>query len=242
MAASQLMQLRTVSKLFTYQQHLRSIYISTLVAKHAAVSISEVSRATPSFVPRHRDTSEAELAAFEHALCSFPRLVVITGAGISTESGVPDYRSAEVGLYARSNHRPIKYQEFTSSEAARRRYWARNFAGWSRFSSVSPNAAHRALVEWQRRGRCATLVTQNVDGLHSAAARDDGGGGEVLELHGSAHRVRCLSCDFTQPRQELQSVMTRANPEFADQAPTALRPDGDVELDQVRRTMFVLIF
>ena len=216
------------TRLFSNYMHLRNFCNASLLRKQTVATTTETPGAI-TFVPRHHATSEEELSAFEHVLRQFPRLAVITGAGISTESGVPDYRSAEVGLYARRGHRPITYQEFVASEAARRRYWARNFAGWPRFSSVSPNAAHRALSEWQRRGRCAALVTQNVDGLHSAA-----GGADVNELHGSAHRVRCLGCAFTQTRHQLQEVMARANPQFAAEAPAALRPDGDVELDQVR--------
>ena len=229
-ATCQLMQLPTGRGLLNHLRHLKRICTSSLISKHAAISVNEApARPTPSFVPNHQVASDEEIAAFQSVLQRFRRLAIITGAGISTESGVPDYRSAEVGLYARSNHRPIKYQEFTDSETARRRYWARNFAGWPRFSSVVPNAAHRTLAQWQRRGLCATLVTQNVDGLHSAAAGD----AEVTELHGSAHRVRCLGCDFTQTRHQLQAVLARANPEFAAEAPAALRPDGDVELDQV---------
>ncbi|KAF0313164.1 NAD-dependent protein lipoamidase sirtuin-4, mitochondrial [Amphibalanus amphitrite] len=226
--------IRTGNCLNIHLQHLRNYCVTSLLRRHSAATNAAAAEAI-TFVPRHQDTSTTELAEFERVLRRFPRLAVITGAGISTESGVPDYRSAEVGLYARRGHRPITYQEFVSSEPARRRYWARNFAGWPRFSSVQPNAAHHALADWQRRGRCSSLVTQNVDGLHSAAA-----GGEVTELHGSAHRVRCLGCDFAQSRHQLQRVLERANPQFAAEAPAALRPDGDVELDQDQVSRFVV--
>ena len=104
------------------------------------------------------------------------------------------------GLYARSKNRPIQYQEFIKSEAARQRYWARNFVGWPRFGFHSPNATHHALAAWERRSRVHWLITQNVDALHFKA-----GSQRVTELHGSAHRVVCLKCHHVVEREEVGS-------------------------------------
>lgn len=157
----------------------------------------------------------------------------MTGAGISTESGIPDYRSEEVGLYARSKNRPIQYQDFIKSERHRRRYWARNFVGWPRFGFHAPNAAHHALASWERRGRVHWLITQNVDALHFKA-----GSRRVTELHGSAHRVICLKCHHVVDREQFQRTLEAFNPEFASShlASSEAAPDGDVQLtdDQVR--------
>ena len=114
------------------------------------------------------------------------RLLVISGAGLSTESGIPDYRSAGVGLYARTDRRPMQYKEFVGSAKARQRYWARNYVGWPQFSSHKPNAAHRSLRRWEEAGRLHWLVTQNVDSLHSKAGQR-----RLTELHGCAHRSGC---------------------------------------------------
>lgn len=107
----------------------------------------------------------------------------MTGAGISTESGIPDYRSEGVGLYARSDRRPIQHAEFVRSATARQRYWARNFVGWPQFSSHQPNTAHLVLRHWEKLGKLHWLVTQNVDALHTKA-----GSQRMTELHGCTHR------------------------------------------------------
>lgn len=117
-------------------------------------------------------------------------LVVITGAGLSTESGIPDYRSENVGLYARSERRPIQYKEFISSAPGRQRYWARNYVGWPSFASYQPNVCHKILAEYEQKGNgLHWLVTQNVDALHTKA-----GSKQVTELHGCTHRVMCMDC------------------------------------------------
>lgn len=107
----------------------------------------------------------------------------ISGAGISTESGIPDYRSEGVGLYARSTNRPIQYQDFVKYADIRQRYWARNYVGWPKFGYFQPNSSHRTLALWEKMGKVYWLVTQNVDALHYKA-----GSQRVTELHGSAHR------------------------------------------------------
>ena len=105
--------------------------------------------------------------------------IFYVGAGISTESGIPDYRSEGVGLYNRTNHRPMYIQEFMKSSSARKRYWARNFIGWPSFSSVQPNKAHEIVRKWELNGKVNGLVTQNVDRLHNKA------GSQPIELHGT---------------------------------------------------------
>lgn len=143
-------------------------------------------------------------------------------------AGIPDYRSEDVGLYARSNHKPIQYIEFLKSEKARQRYWARNYVGWDRFSSVIPNTTHyalRNLEESHKKASC--IVTQNVDSLHFKA-----GSRNVVELHGSAYRVYCLNCKASYDRFYVQEVLRRLNPQMKETAPF-IRPDGDVELSQV---------
>ena len=152
-----------------------------------------------------------------------------TGAGISTESGIPDYRSEDVGLYARSNHRPIQHQEFIKSKHVRQRYWARNFVGWSNFSSFQPNSAHHTLSKWETEGgKISVLVTQNVDRLHHKA-----GSKHVVELHGTAYEVKCMNCDFRISRHDLQNTFLEMNPLMSAKS-DEIRPDGDVELSQVK--------
>ncbi|MGW4639072.1 NAD-dependent protein deacetylase [Sphaerisporangium sp. NPDC004334] len=148
-------------------------------------------------------------------------VVVLTGAGISTESGIPDYRGPSGAL---RRHTPMTYQAFTGDPAARRRYWARSHAGWRSMARARPNAGHHAVARLQRRGLVSGLVTQNVDGLHQA-----GGARSVIELHGSLHRVVCLDCRDTTPREELDRRLREANPRFGALV-TAVNPDGDVEL------------
>ncbi len=154
------------------------------------------------------------------------RFSVLTGAGCSTESGIPDYRGPETARRARN---PIRFAEFVKSEDGRKRYWARSFVGWPRLASARPNAAHEALAALSARGHVRGLVTQNVDRLHRKA----GSVGEV-ELHGALEEVVCLQCAAVSSRAELQDRLVAMNPDFeaiaAEQA-----PDGDAELDDVSR-------
>ena len=149
------------------------------------------------------------------------RTVVLTGAGCSTESGIPDYRGA--GTRARARN-PIQHREFLTRPETRARYWARSLLGWPRFSSARPNAAHHALAELERGGHVPGLITQNVDRLHHAA-----GSARVIELHGALARVRCVDCDALEARVALQERLLALNPDFAHQV-LELRPDGDAEL------------
>src|SRR5438045_2002675 len=124
------------------------------------------------------------------------RVLILSGAGLSTESGIPDYRGP-TGLARRAQ--PMTYQVFTGSAAARRRYWARSYLGWQHIARAAPNDGHRAVAELSRRGLLTGIITQNVDGLHQAA-----GAFGVTELHGSLHRVICLSCGQRTARTELE--------------------------------------
>ncbi|WP_369142214.1 NAD-dependent protein deacetylase [Streptomyces sp. R44] len=148
-------------------------------------------------------------------------VLVLSGAGISTESGIPDYRGEGGSL---SRHTPMTYQDFTGSAQARRRYWARSHLGWRTFGRARPNAGHRAVAAFARRGLLSGVITQNVDGLHQAA-----GSGEVVELHGSLARVVCLSCGTYSPRRELARRLEEANAGFEPVA-AGINPDGDADL------------
>ena len=141
------------------------------------------------FVPPSSDAAFQSIEKLREFVSSKNRLLVLTGAGISTESGIPDYRSEGVGLYARTDRRPMTYQDFVKSSLNRQRYWARNFCGWPTFARFEPNESHFVLKSWQNLGLVQCLVTQNVDALHRKAGSDD-----VVELHGCTHRVVCLSC------------------------------------------------
>ncbi|MFN2540478.1 MAG: NAD-dependent protein deacetylase [Mycobacteriales bacterium] len=148
-------------------------------------------------------------------------VTVLSGAGLSTESGIPDYRG-ETGR--RRPATPMTYQEFTGSATARQRYWARSHLGWRFIADVEPNDGHRAVAELQAQGLLTGIVTQNVDGLHqSAGARD------VVELHGGLDRVACLDCGELSRRTELEVRLTAANPGW-ERGDRPLRPDGDVDL------------
>ncbi|MCP9946843.1 NAD-dependent protein deacetylase [Streptomyces somaliensis] len=154
-------------------------------------------------------------------------VLVLSGAGLSTESGIPDYRGEGGSL---SRHTPMTYQDFVAGARARRRYWARSHLGWRTFGRALPNAGHRAVAAFGRHGLLSGVITQNVDGLHQAAGSED-----VVELHGSLGRVVCLSCGAPSPRHELARRLEEANPGFAPVA-AGINPDGDADLtdEQVR--------
>ncbi|MEW1639912.1 NAD-dependent protein deacetylase [Streptomyces sp. NPDC093801] len=150
-------------------------------------------------------------------------VLVLSGAGISTESGIPDYRGENGSL---SRHTPMTYQDFTGSARARQRYWARGHLGWRTFGRARPNAGHRAVAAFGRRGLLSGVITQNVDGLHQAAGSED-----VVELHGGLDRVVCLSCGDFSPRRELARRLEEANPGYQP-VPAGTNPDGDADLSQ----------
>ncbi len=155
------------------------------------------------------------------ALLRGRRFAVLTGAGISTESGIPDYRGPATRHRPRN---PIQHREFVGDAAVRQRYWARATKGWPRFAAARPNAAHRALAALQSAGRLTGLVTQNVDRLHHGA------GSDALELHGTLHEVVCLACGAVEPRASVHMRMVERNANFVAQV-RAIAPDGDVDLD-----------
>lgn len=154
------------------------------------------------------------------ALVAGGGVVVLTGAGVSTDSGIPDYR----GDGRRIRRAPITYSEFVGDTASRRRYWARSHIGWRQMTSVSPNACHYAVARLEAEGLVAGVITQNVDGLHAAAGSE-----QVLELHGSLDETVCLGCGGRRSRLELHHRLEAANPHFG-KARAALAPDGDADL------------
>jgi NAD-dependent SIR2 family protein deacetylase len=150
-------------------------------------------------------------------------VVVLSGAGLSTESGIPDYRGP-TGLTRRAE--PMTYQAFTGAAAARQRYWARSHLGWRHITRAAPNQGHYAVAELQQRGLLGGIITQNVDGLHQQAGARD-----VIDLHGSLSRVICLGCGERTPRAELDQRLRAANPAWDAQA-RQVNPDGDAVLDE----------
>jgi NAD-dependent SIR2 family protein deacetylase len=169
--------------------------------------------------PSHAPAAEA-LATLADVLRGRP-LAVLTGAGCSTESGIPDYRGPETARRARN---PIQGREFHRSPDVRRRYWARAVVGWERFSRARPNAAHHALAALEARGALTGLITQNVDGLHQAA-----GSRRVVDLHGRLSEVVCLSCGALAPRAEVHERLLARNPGWL-RLVAAVAPDGDADL------------
>ncbi|MGJ7542013.1 NAD-dependent protein deacetylase [Variovorax sp. LT1R16] len=150
------------------------------------------------------------------------RLFVLTGAGCSTDSGIPDYRDVN-GDWKRPS--PVTFQAFTGEDATRRRYWARSLVGWPTMARVRPGAAHRALAKLEAADRVGLLLTQNVDGLHEAA-----GSRRTIDLHGRIDTVCCMACDTRSTRAELQQALRERNPPWAALEARAA-PDGDADLD-----------
>lgn len=153
------------------------------------------------------------------------RLAVLTGAGLSTDSGIPDYRGP--GAAPRN---PMTYQEFIGSPASRRRYWARNHLGWSHLRHADPNAGHAAVVLLEQRGLMTGLITQNVDRLH-----EDAGSINVVDLHGRYDRVVCLDKGHNFTRQLVASILEEINPGFLEAAQASgvveMAPDADASVE-----------
>jgi NAD-dependent SIR2 family protein deacetylase len=178
-----------------------------------------------------------ENAAGSGALADFvarhPRLFVLTGAGCSTASGIPDYRDP-AGEWKHA--RPVQYADFMARHSVRQRYWARSLIGWPRMAGARPNRAHLALAELQGQGRVERLVTQNVDGLHQKAGARD-----VIDLHGRIDRVVCMACGTARDRGDWQAEVALANPDWERHIGAASdRPDGDVELGDADYAGFVV--
>ncbi|NBC00028.1 MAG: NAD-dependent protein deacetylase [Bacteroidetes bacterium] len=157
------------------------------------------------------------------------RIVVLSGAGCSTESGIPDYRGPKTRHKARN---PVRFRAFCTDASARQRYWARSAIGWPRFRVAEPNHGHRALAALEAVGQVAGVITQNVDGLHQ-----DAGSRSVVELHGALYEVACLDCGRITSRQRLQEQLLMLNPGW-QQADVALAPDGDAEVDDAQIRSF----
>ena len=151
-----------------------------------------------------------------------PRLTVLSGAGCSTASGIPDYRDAS-GAW--KHPKPVQYADFVGSAAVRLRYWARSYVGWQRISAATPNDAHYALAQLERSGFVESLITQNVDDLHRRA-----GSRNVVDLHGVLRTVRCLACGTLMERATLQDQLTERNAGWAGGKASAA-PDGDAHVD-----------
>ncbi|MEV6923056.1 NAD-dependent protein deacetylase [Dactylosporangium sp. NPDC051485] len=178
------------------------------------------------------------MGAVEHTVAALSALVgkggvlVLSGAGLSTESGIPDYRGPS-GM--RRNAQPMTYQTFTRDPIARRRYWARSHLGWRTIARAAPNAGHRAVGRLQARGLLSGIITQNVDGLHQA-----GGADGIIELHGALDRVACLDCGERSGRAELDARLAQANAGFTAEA-GGINPDGDVDLTDEQAAGFVVV-
>ncbi len=175
-------------------------------------------------------------AAGIRAMLEAGSVLVLTGAGVSTDSGIPDYRGPHGSLL---RHRPMTYQEFRHEPGARHRYWARSFVGWRHMAQASPNPIHRRLAQWEAQGRISGIVTQNVDGLHVAA-----GSLNVIPLHGDLQQISCLDCGALEGRMHLDARLHEANPgylERVDLDPSLVNPDGDVSLDETHVAEFHMV-
>ncbi len=157
-------------------------------------------------------------------------IVVISGAGVSTDSGIPDYRGP-----GREPRTPMNFATYLATPEARRRYWARAHVGWERMARARPNPAHVALARLERAGTVSGLITQNVDGLHAGA-----GSRRIVELHGRIADVTCLSCGQATDRSDLHQRQLEVNPGFADRRRSLLAPDGDVDLAEDDVAEFVV--
>jgi NAD-dependent SIR2 family protein deacetylase len=159
-------------------------------------------------------------------------VLVLSGAGLSTDSGIPDYRGATGSL---RRHTPMTYQTFTRDPRGRHRYWARSFVGWQQIRAARPNDGHRAVADLQAAGLVGGVITQNVDGLHQA-----GGARDVLELHGGLDRTVCLTCGDVADRAELDQRLRMVNPTFGPRV-EEVNPDGDAELPEALLDDFVMV-
>lgn len=171
-----------------------------------------------------KPVSGEAVAQLRDFLGQYRQLFVLTGAGISTGSGIPDYRDRDGGWKGAT---PIQHQDFINQLAKRRRYWARSMAGWPPVARATPNVGHHAIARLGRADRLSLLVTQNVDGLHQAA-----GSSGVVDLHGRLDRVICMDCDTRLSRHRVQDTLVQTNAGWLHDA-NAMRPDGDIELGDV---------
>jgi len=191
--------------------------------------MSRFSKETPAGAA-HEGDGAGTLGRF---LRSHPRLFVLTGAGCSTASGIPDYRDP-AGQWKHA--RPVQYADFMARHSVRQRYWARSLIGWPRMAAARPNRAHLALTALQRRGQLERLVTQNVDGLHGEAGTED-----VIDLHGRIDTVVCMDCRIESSRADWQAEVAALNPGWEGRiGATSDRPDGDADLGDADYAGFVV--
>ena len=188
--------------------------------------------AAPAIVRQHECVTQTVPDSQLASLIAAGGVAILSGAGLSTESGIPDYRGP-TGVARRAQ--PMTYQTFTGSAAARQRYWARSHLGWRAVAAARPNRGHQAVAELELRGQLTGIITQNVDGLHQAA-----GAQQVTELHGSLSRVRCLGCGQRTARTELDRRLRAANPGW-DAQPGQLNPDGDTVLPDGAEARFQVV-
>ncbi|XP_031832200.1 NAD-dependent protein deacylase Sirt4 isoform X2 [Nomia melanderi] len=165
------------------------------------------------FVPKCQPVKDSDITRLKEFIDSHNNICILTGAGISTESGIPDYRSQGVGLYARSNRRPVLYKDFCASDSLRKRYWARNYVGWPRFSSIEPNDTHKLLKKLEDTQKVRCIITQNVDNLHVKA-----GSRRIIELH---------------------DVLDGLNYNMSATS-QMIRPDGDVDISEEEIDRFIV--
>lgn len=177
---------------------------------------------TTSSPPPLGGLSPALVAELPEFIARHRRLLVVTGAGCSTDSGIPDYRDAD-GQWKRTP--PVTFQAFMGEAATRQRYWARSLLGWPRFGLARPNTTHHALAALEADGRVELLLTQNVDCLHQRA-----GSRTVIDLHGRLDQVRCMACEARSSREQLQVRLLAANPGW-DRLDAGMAPDGDADLE-----------
>jgi NAD-dependent SIR2 family protein deacetylase len=168
-----------------------------------------------------------------HELIASGGVVVLTGAGCSTASGIPDYRGPN-GAFTRG-HKPMTYHQFLRDPQGRKRYWARGHVGWARFREARPNPAHEALATLEDRGLVDGIITQNVDGLHQAA-----GSRSVIDLHGRLDRVVCLQCGAMESRDSVHQRLTAVNPLLTATA-GSINPDGDTDIPDAVLDDFAMV-
>ncbi|XP_011403504.2 PREDICTED: NAD-dependent protein lipoamidase sirtuin-4, mitochondrial-like isoform X2 [Amphimedon queenslandica] len=218
---SKFMRLQKTSSIFVSRETAHSSLQATppTIRPHPRIINSSFSSST---VPPHTPLSSSDFLRLESFIGRSERLFVLCGAGVSTESGIKDYRSENVGLFATTKQRPVNYSDFLNSSNVRQRYWARNTTAWPIFKSFKPNIAHRSLATLEHLGKLHWLVTQNVDDLHHKA-----GSRQVTELHGTVFSVICLTCRQKLSRDEVQDYIFEINPNWSA-TPEGFAPDADV--------------